>query len=65
MPSNVRDWNGITHKRRSRAFSWRESGLGLGVEVACGKVYDDRKPDMDFEARGEVDCMACVAEISS
>lgn len=58
MPSNVRDWNGITHRRAGQAPIRR---LGLGVGMACGKVYDDRKPDVDFEARGEVDCMACVA----
>jgi hypothetical protein len=36
--------------------------MGVGVAMACGKVFDDRKPDVDFEADGEIDCMACVAE---
>lgn len=60
--NNVKDWNDVTHRRTGRIPIRK---LGLGVSMACGKVYDDRKPDVDFEAESEVDCMACIAAKSS
>lgn len=64
MSSNVRDWNGVTHERVSRLNAVLRSyghgyGYGFDVEVTCGRVYNSRA--VDFEAHGEIDCMACVA----
>jgi hypothetical protein len=39
-----------------------ELRTNVGRATIFTRVLDSRKPDVDFETTGEVDCMACIAE---